>query len=524
MVYQLESYRYWIELFGRLEPGGFGENLTIEGLPDNEVCVGDRIRIGDALFEVSQPRVTCYRLGVRVQHPQAPALLVAHRRPGFYMRVLEEGTVGAGDEITIVSRDPDGMTIAEVSSLLYLCDHPRAKLERILRVRALSPGWQASFRALLDASVNGTSQGNPGLSPTRAASWKGFRPLKIVSKTRESDEVQSLVLSSEDGSDLPSFLPGQHIVVRIDPGQGKERLSRSFSLAGSPTSSTFRIGVKLGANGVVSAIIHKNLKAGDSLEVSAPRGDFVLSQGDDPVVLISAGIGITPMLAMLYSLAESKGRSRRPVWWVYAARDSKHHPFAEETRRLLDQTEEAKSCVVYSRPLPIDRLGVTHDAEGHITTSILEKLGAPKSADFYLCGPAGFMESISNKLKTWGGEAPRIHIELFGPGQSLEPAVLEANRNTPHAPAGEQGDGPKVSFTKSGLTVSWTPRFRSILEFAEACDVPVKWSCRSGVCHTCECGLVEGSLTYSPEPLDPPSDDNALICCSMPVGDIQLDL
>jgi ferredoxin len=133
-------------------------------------------------------------------------------------------------------------------------------------------------------------------------------------------------------------------------------------------------------------------------------------------------------------------------------------------------------------------------------------------------------KSISDELKTWGGEAPRIHIELFGPGQSLEPAVLEANRKTPHAVGGEQGDGPKISFTKSGLTVSWAPRFRSILELAEACDVPVKWSCRTGVCHTCECGLVEGSLTYSPQPLDPPSDGNALICCSMPLGDIQLDL
>ncbi len=524
MVYQLESFHYWVPYFGQLEPGGFGENLTIEGLPDNEVCVGDRLRIGGALFEVSQPRVTCYRLGVRLQHAQAAALLVSHRRPGFYMRVLQEGTVGSGDEITVVSRDREGMTIAEVSALLYLNDHPRNQLERILRVPALGPGWQASFRALLEDAKSGKMQGNAGLSSARAVSWKGFRPLRIVSRNRESEDVQSFVLSSESGTELPAFLPGQHVVVRIDPGQSKQQLSRNYSLAGSPTSGNFRIGVKRELNGVVSALIHQNLKVGDVLEVSAPRGDFVLSPGDHPVVLISAGIGITPVLAMLHALASSGQHPGRQVWWVYAARNSNHHPFAEETRRLLNKMENAKSCVVYSRPLPADTLGVTHDAEGHITTSILEKLGTPESADFYLCGPTGFIESLSNQLKTWGAAAPRIHIELFGPGQSLAPAVVETSSKKPHPPEGQKTEGPKVTFTKSGLTVAWSPRFRSLLELAEACDVPVKWSCRTGVCHTCECGLIDGNVAYSPEPLDPASDGNALICCSTPRGDIQLDL
>lgn len=524
MAYQIESYRYWIDYFGQLEPGGFGENLTIEGLPDSEVCVGDRLRVGDALFEVTQPRVTCYRLGVRLQNAQAAALLVSHHRPGFYMRVLEEGTVGSGDEITLASRDSEGMTIAEVSALLYLPDHPRAKLEKILRVPALSPGWQSSFRALLDAKTDGKLQGNAGLSLASAVSWNGFRRLRIVSKTRESEDVQSFVLSGEAGSDLPSFVPGQHIVFKIDPGKGEEAVSRSYSLAGPATNGTFRIGVKREPNGLVSTFLHQNLKVGDELQVSAPRGDFVLSPGDDPVVLISGGIGITPVLAMLCSLAASNEHSARRVWWVYAARDGNHHPFAEDTRKLLSQMKNVTSCVVYSRPLPGDRLGVTHDVEGHIATSVLEKLATPRSADFYVCGPTGFIDSISSDLKTWGVESSRIHIELFGPGQMLAPAVIEANRRAPHAPEGQQGTGSKVLFTKSGLTVRWAPGFRSILELAEACDVPVKWSCRTGVCHTCECGLIDGNVTYSPEPLDPASAGNALICCSMPLGDIQLDL
>jgi len=522
IVYQRESYEYWAPYFGHLDHGGFGENLTIDGLPDNEVCVGDRIRIGDAVFEVSQPRVTCYRLGVRLQNAQAAALLVAHRRPGFYLRVIEEGTLEAGDEISVLSRDPEGMTVAETSALLYLPEHPRPKLEKALRVGALSPGWQASFRALLEAGEDGKAQGNAGLSATRAAAWQGFRRLKILSKTRESEDVESFMLSGDEEAALPAFRSGQHVVVRID--LGKERLSRSYSLCGPAAGGNFRLGVKREPNGVVSTFLHQNLKIGDYLDVSAPRGDFVLAEGGGPVVLISAGIGITPVLAMLHELAESNAQPGRPVWWIYGARDSNHHPFAEETRELLRGMKNATSCVIYSRPLPGDKIGVTHDAEGHVATAVFDELRVPQSADFYVCGPGGFLESMRGALKAWGGNARRIHVEWFGPGETLAPAVLDASRRKPHPPEGPPGDGPKVSFTKSGLTVSWASRFGSILEFAEACDVPTKWSCRTGVCHTCECGLIEGNLRYSPEPLDPPTEGNALICCSTPLGDVQLDL
>jgi ferredoxin-NADP reductase len=365
-----------------------------------------------------------------------------------------------------------------------------------------------------------------------AVTWKGFRQLRIVSKNHESDDVESLVLSCEDGAVLPPFLPGQHIVVRINLGQdeqGQKRPEqlRHYSLSGSPSTGDFRIGVKREPNGVVSTFIHQNLKVGDIVEVSAPRGDFVLSEEEGPVVLIGAGVGITPVLAMLHSLAESSGRpgaagkhSERPVWWVYAAQDSRHHPFAEETRRLLAGMGNARGHVVYSRPLPSDTLGVDYDVAGHITTSIFDNLGIPKSADFYLCGPTGFMDAITGALKEWGAASPRIHIELFGPG----PVVLDTAQKQPHLPEGEQGTGPNVSFTKSALTVHWQPRFHSILELAEACDVPVKWFCRNGVCHTCESGLIDGKVAYSPEPLDPPADGKLLICCSKPQGDVQLDL
>src|SRR5690242_11555809 len=145
-VYQIESYRYWQEQLARNDfvDGQFGENLTIEGLPDDSVCIGDRYRIGTAVFEITQPRVTCYRVGIRMNEPRMPALLTGSGRPGFYFRVIEEGEVGAGDEIMKLADGTERMTVAQINALLYSSNHPRDQLERALRIEALSPGWRAS--------------------------------------------------------------------------------------------------------------------------------------------------------------------------------------------------------------------------------------------------------------------------------------------------------------------------------------------------------------------------------------------
>ncbi len=165
MVYQLDSYHYWEKFLQRddLEYGQFGENLTVDGLPDADVCIGDRYRIGTALFEVTQPRVTCYRVGIRMKNPQMPALLVSHRRPGFYFRVIEEGEIGAGDAITKVAEGPERISVAEVDALLYLPGHPKDQLERAVRIPALSAGWKQSLQAL--AAADGQA-GNAGLTPS----------------------------------------------------------------------------------------------------------------------------------------------------------------------------------------------------------------------------------------------------------------------------------------------------------------------------------------------------------------------
>lgn len=523
-VYQLDSYRYWERELGRSDfvYGQFGENFTVDGLTDKEVCIGDRYRIGGAVFEVTQPRVTCYRLGVRMNEPEMAALLVKHGRPGFYFRVLEEGEVKAGDEIELVASGPEQMSVSEIDALLYLPDHPAARLARALRIPALSAGWHRSFEALL-RQKDGAATGNAGLGPASspAPAWRGFRPLRVSRKERESGNVISLVLEPTDGEPVAAALPGQFIVLGLGRASAPA-LMRSYSLSGAPGGASYRVSVKREAHGAASAYIDDELKVGDIVQASAARGSFTLRPGNAPVVLLSAGIGVTPVLAMLHALAAEA--STRDVWWLYGARNGSEHPFASETRELLGALPRHHSRICYSAPAPEDRLHVDFDIRGHLDLRVIEQLNLPRDGDFYICGPTNFMSDLSAGLVSSGVAKDRIHTEIFGAGPSMTPGIAVSPRQPSHVPAGPPGSGPMVSFVRSGLNVRWGSSFESLLELAEACDVPVRWSCRTGVCHNCETGLVAGNVSYRPEPIDAPADGNLLICCSRPDGNVVIDL
>jgi ferredoxin-NADP reductase/MOSC domain-containing protein YiiM/ferredoxin len=524
-VYQMDSYHYWERVLGRRDfvHGQFGENFTVEGLADDEVCIGDRYRIGSAVFEVTQPRVTCFRVGIRMNEPRMAALLVAHRRPGFYFRVLQEGDVGAGDDIVKVADGPEHVTVAEVDGLLYLPGHSRERLQRALRVPALSEGWKSSLVALLEQGSGGTATvGNPGLAAEeQAPAWPGFRQLRVAQIREESDAVTSFVLAPVDGEPLPSFQAGQFVVLRLRVDPTKPPVLRSYSLSDLPSADHLRISVKREPHGVGSSFLNDRTKPGDVLDVSAPRGRFVLRSADSPVVLLSAGIGATPVMSILHALA-AEG-TLRETWWIHGARNGAQHPFAEESRALLKRLPRGRSFIMYSSPAATDRPGVDFDAVGRVDAALLERLAVSTHSDFYLCGPPAFMRVLGDGIRAWGVPAANVFTEVFGALEGITPGVAPTS-HTPHLPEGAAGGGPSVSFVRSGLTVAWDRRFGSLLELAEACDIPVRWSCRTGVCHTCMTGLISGSVTYDPEPLDRPAPGNALVCCSRPDGSATLDL
>jgi ferredoxin-NADP reductase/MOSC domain-containing protein YiiM len=515
LIYQLDSYHYWQQLLKEkpYEMGWFGENLTVEGLPDSEVCVGDRFRIGEALVEVTQPRVTCYRLGIRTGRPEMPSLVVQHGRPGFYVRILEEGTIGANDPIELVTSNQARMSVTSVDQLLYLGKHPTDELQRALSIDALSEGWKGSFRELLNAQHNGPLVGNPGLSQdANKEPWQGFKPLVVLETQSESPDVQSIVLGATNGEALPVFIPGQHIVLKTLGANGQS-LIRTYSLSGSPTDKTYRISIKREPGGAGSGFLQNFLRPGTEIEISAPRGTFTLDEATSgPVVLMSAGIGVTPVLSMLHAL----GKSDRQVYWIHAERDGDHLCFRNEIQNLMLTIAGSKRLIAFSQPTEKDVLGRNYDQRGRLDIGAIQKLGFPKTADFYLCGPLAFLDAFKEGLGNWGVFESRIHIEFFG---AATPSKIAAAPTPPGIKGRFQ-----ITLTRSNRVLNWADSSGSLLELMEAGQVPVRWSCRVGVCHTCELSLLDGNVEYSPAPLDPPAEGRVLTCCARPTSDLALDV
>ena len=517
LVYQIQSYRHWERHFGRHDfgYGQFGENLTIDGLPDNEVCIGDRYRIGEAEFEVTQPRVTCYRVGMRLGEPELPALLVSHHRPGFYMRVLSEGRIQAGDRIVKTRTGPHALTVDDTDALLYLPGRDAHKLRAAMRIPALSPGWQQSFRQLLESEPTG-GQASEGSAPA----WTGFRPLTVSDVRQESGDVFSFQLAAADGSPLPPARPGQYLTVRL-PDAGTPAPVRSYSLSSPPGASQYRISVKHEPHGAASSYLCSAVKPGTVLDVAAPRGDFVLEAGTGPVLLVAAGIGVTPVLSMLRWLADQD--SPRDVWWIYGARGPQEHPMAAEAHGLLGSLRHAHEHVFYSRATAAERHRAGA-ADGRLSAAKLAALAVPTDATAYICGPASFMDDVREALTGLGIGQSRIRTELFGALSAINPGLTGQARQQPHQPPGPPGTGPQVTFARSGIAVPFPAKQRSVLDLADACDVPTRWSCRTGVCHTCVTQVLSGDFTYSPDPLEPPGHGQVLICCAQPSTDIVLDM
>ncbi|WEO99705.1 MOSC and FAD-binding oxidoreductase domain-containing protein [Streptomyces sp. FXJ1.172] len=527
LVYQLQSYQYWRRHLGRedLTFGIFGENFTVDGLPDDEVCIGDRYRIGEAEFEVTQPRVTCYRVGMRLGEPAMASLMVAHHRPGFYLRVLTEGRVEAGDRITLIRKGPEELSVADSDALLYLPDRDPAKLRRALNIPALSPGWQRSFRELAAARPPAQEPGWPRersgtQQPREEPGWPGFKTMRVARIVPETPTVSSIYLDTTDDTPLPAARAGQYLSIRLAVGDTGPAV-RSYSLSSVPTAGTYRISVKREDRGKVSSYIHDALRPGDLVNIASPRGTFVLEEGTRPVVLLSAGIGATPVLAMLHHLAAAQ--DPRPVWWIHVAHDRAQHAFADEAHALLAQLPDAHEQIYYTAegaPQPDAR----HIVQGRPTASSLAAMDLPTDADAYLCGPPVFMDEFGGHLRDHGLSPERIHTEQFSALPAINPGVTPTAAVRPHQPPGPPGTGPLITFARSGVTTPWSPSHTSLLDLAEACDIPTRWSCRTGVCHTCITHLVSGDVAYTTAPLELPESGTVLVCCSEPATDVVLDL
>jgi ferredoxin-NADP reductase len=349
--------------------------------------------------------------------------------------------------------------------------------------------------------------------------------MRITAKRRESATIASLQLFPADGTPVASAVPGgQYLTVRLSPAPTTAAVLRNYSLSNLPsTEDGYRISVKREPAGTASGYLHDHVQVGDVLEVAAPRGSFVVRDGSRPVVLVSAGVGATPVLAMLHGLAAAQ--DPRPVWWVHGARSDLEDAFRNEVADLLQRLPDAHRLTAYSQPRPGAPNGTDADIHGRVGLAALEQAGVPMNADFYLCGPPGFLRELTGALAARGVPAAQVVTEVFGSlGAYLPGIVGTGSRPAPHPPEGSPGVGPTVSFVRSGLSVSWDLKFASLLDLAEACDVPVGFGCRNGTCHSCESSVLAGAIDYLTEPLEPPPTGRVLVCCSQPRSDLVLDL
>ncbi|MDQ3935537.1 MAG: FAD-binding oxidoreductase [Actinomycetota bacterium] len=336
----------------------------------------------------------------------------------------------------------------------------------------------------------------PAPRPSRPAG-ADYRRFRVAQVVPESRTVTSFALEPVDGKPLPPFEPGQFVSVRVDvPGQG--RLVRSYSLSTAPDPGRYRIGVKREELGAVSRHLHDAVRVDDVVELSGPRGTFVLDRDSRrPVVLVSAGIGVTPVLGMLAALARE--RSEREVWWVHCARSPEEHAFAEEARQLVGQLPAGRSHVRYTRD------------DGRLTPEAMLEAGAPRDAEFYICGPSRFIDDMREGLMARGVASADVRSERFGPAtRTPAPATPEP--------------GAAVEFARSGVSVPWDARFGSLLELAEASDVPVPFSCRVGECGECKTAVTSGEVRYPAEPMAGAQPGAALLCCAQPAGHVSLDV
>ncbi len=521
-AYSFENYAYWTRELGRddFSLGQFGENFTVEGMLDDEICVGDVFRIGGALVEVSQPRVPCYKLAIKMGVEGFQNRFLASGRVGFYFRVLEEGEVGAGDPIELVRRDPRGMTVRDVNNLLYFDKENLDGASKALSIPALSHGWKGSFAERL-AKAETAAQGR-----------EGFRDFVVDRKVPESEVITSFYLVPEDGAPLPGYLPGQFLTFELNIAGQAKPVIRTYSLSDAPSPEYYRISIKCEPApadrphlppGLSSNHFHDRVEVGTKLRVGAPRGKFHLDpEGDRAVVLLSGGVGLTPMIGMLNAIARSG--ARRPVWFIHGTRSGREHAMGAQVRRLAEAHQNVHVHIRYSEPAPADIQGRDYDSEGRVDIALLKRVLPFDDYDFFLCGPPPFMKSLYCGLLSLDVSEARIHYEFFGPASVLKEESKPLGLASAPTADAELARGIQVTFARSGITAAWDPACESILDMAERQGLSPDYSCRSGICHTCMCALVEGEVEYLEEPLDEPDPGCVLICCSKPKTSIVIEV
>ena len=502
----------------------FGENFTVDGLGDDEVCIGDRYRIGEAEFEVTQPRVTCFRVGMRLGEPRMPALLVAHHRPGFYLRVIAEGPRPGRRRDRAHPGRPARAQRRRRSTRCSTC--PARDIERLraaVDIPALSPGWQQSFRELLDGS-RARHRGRRAAPSAGAGAGPASAGCASPSSCRRPRRVTSVYLTADDGT-LPPALAGQYLTLRA-AGAGDPAPVRSYSLSSSPGADTLP-----DQRQARTARRRQHLRArprcGPATGSTSPRraASSCSTDGDRPG---AARLRRHRRHARAGHAAPARraASSTREVWWIHTTRRRRPSTPSPTRRTGCCDVPPERARAASSTPAA--------DAEHRRRAGLRGRSRSPRSP-VSTCRRTPPRTS-AGRPGSWTTSRPRSPTSASRRTASTPscsarcrrstPGVIDTDRPAPHQPPGPPGHRAAGHLRPQRASPSrWSDRDpRHLLELAEACDVPTRWSCRTGVCHTCVTPLLSGAVDYAPDPLEPPGPDEVLLCCAQPDSDVVLDL
>lgn len=526
LLYQTEAYDYWrgeIDHEDGLPYGILGENLTFDGPGDEAFHVGDWLRVGGCVLEINQPRFPCFKLGARFADPGLPLRYLRSGRLGFFCRVVEAGPVRVGDAITPLraTADAEPVSIAEFARVMTLETRDVEGLERLLASKYLSTSWRIKAERLLRRAC--------GL----ASRWLAYQDFTVASRrpANRAGTVVSIGLKApvfdDSGDDhLPVPEGGQFVTLELPIEQYVDGHSNglvrcytisAYSAPVQDEPGTYYIDVKRKGGtdpddppGPGSGYLHSDIAVGDRIRALGARGTFVVEPNARPLVLCSAGIGITPMLAMLEEQATSP--NCREVHFLHGARNGDEAVGLDRVRRLVEGSDRLHSCLAYSRPSQRDLAEGAFDRVGRVTTEMVGEIVPGLDADFYLCGPAPFLRDVVTGLSALGVSRDRLHFEFFGATEILFPGDLERGEQM----CDDNGDPILVTFLDSGTTEPLTDRDLSVLTVARRAGVNPAVSCETGVCGTCRAPLRGGTVEYNAEPAVAPEPGELLICCAVP--------
>jgi len=342
-----------------------------------------------------------------------------------------------------------------------------------------------------------------------------FQPYKVFKKVAENNDISSYYLKPINGSKIETYKPGQFLPIKINVKDREEAILRTYTLSDRPGKDYYRLTVKRENGGLASNYMHESVSEGDVIQAESPRGDFYLSKNDNvyPMILLSGGVGITPMLSILNECIDNQ--TEQDIWFIHGSRNKDTQIKLERLRQLDEKRPNVHVHIHHSEPLEDEEEGYHYDQKGRITPEFLKTYLPDNRGLFFLCGPPFFMKSLHDALRSWEVPPNRIRYEYFKEGQKLESIAAVSNRETENTFT--------VHFENSGISTRWDDSYDSILELAESKGLSIPYDCRMGTCSTCESNLISGEVIYEPEPFVEIEEGRILVCCSQPGSDITID-